>query len=156
MITSAASDAHHKKERVKDAKAGAVSAFKAFAAIPIIGPILGAAAAAAAFAFLMAFQKGGQVPGMSVGRDTIPAILEPREFVIRREAAERVGVSNLEHINQTGTLPGGSAGAGDIFINFDLGGGGARTDELDEITEFLEDVVVPALEDIKARRRSKL
>jgi TP901 family phage tail tape measure protein len=152
MITSAAKDAHAKKERLSDAKAGAVKAYHAFASIPIVGPALGAAAAAAAFAFLMAFQKGGQVPGLGVGRDTVPAVLEPREFVVRREAAERVGLSNLEYINQTGNLPGGGAGAGDIFINLEVGGGTA-TEELDELTEFLEEEVVPRLEDIRNRRR---
>lgn len=58
------------------------------AGIPIIGPILAIAASTALFAAMMAFaskfQRGGLVPGAGRG-DTVPAMLEPGEFVVPRE-----------------------------------------------------------------------
>lgn len=152
LVTEAASTAHHARERLKSAKDGAVKAFSAFASIPFIGPLLGAAAAAAAFSFLMAFQKGGQVPGIGFGRDTVPAILEPQEFVINKTAAANVGAENLETINRTGSLPAGrtQVPTGDINLNFDIGAGGT---DIDEMKEYLEEIVVPELENIRERRR---
>lgn len=147
LITQTAQQAAHRKERFSAAKEGAVKAFSAFANIPIIGPILGAAAAVAAFAFLMAFQKGGLVPGVAQGRDTVPSILEPREFVVRRASAESVGTDSLEFINRTGQLPATSAG--DVNLSVTVEGGGIA----DEMTEYLEDEVVPALAEISARGR---
>jgi hypothetical protein len=36
------------------------------------------------------FQEGGIVPGTSLGRDSVPAMLEPGELVIDRETTERL------------------------------------------------------------------
>lgn len=55
------------------------------------------------------FSAGGRVPGSGSG-DTVPAMLEPREFVIRKDAVEKIGVPALRHINQTGKLPGYASG----------------------------------------------
>ena len=52
-----------------------------------------------------AFSKGGIVPqyfangGFSRGTDTIPAMLTPGEFVIRRKAVDKFGINNLNRIN---------------------------------------------------------
>lgn len=150
LITRTAEQAAARSRKTEDAKTGAVRAYSAFASIPFVGPILGAAAAAAAFAFLIAFNRGGDVPGTSFGRDTVPALLEPQEFVIRRTAAQSVGSEALEHINRTGALPAGGAGAG-VEINLSVGEGGGSVAE--ELEELLEDEVVPAIEDLLARRR---
>ncbi len=46
-----------------------------------------------------AFASGGPVPG-SGNRDTVPAMLTPGEFVIRKSAVEAFGVGNLSRINK--------------------------------------------------------
>lgn len=153
-VTSAAQDAAHKKTRFQAAKEGAVKAYSAFASIPIIGPILGAAAAAAAFGFLMAFARGGRVPGIGFGRDSVPSILEPDEHVITRSAATSVGHDNLDFINRTGTLPppaaGGAAGAGvELTLVVPEGSG----DVVDDMVEYLEEDVIPVLADMNKRGR---
>lgn len=58
------------------------------------------------------FNNGGKVPGIG-NKDTIPALLTPGEFVINREAAQKLGFSNLKSMNQTGIAKfniGGSVG----------------------------------------------
>lgn len=149
LVTDTAKKKSALAEKFDDAKSGARKAFSAFAGIPIIGPILGAAAAAAAFAFLMAFQRGGNVPGVGQGRDTVPAILEPQEFVIRRVSAQAVGAENLEFINRTGQLPPGGQGGGDVNLSLAIEGGGGT----EEIEEYIEEEVVPTLRELNERRR---
>ena len=154
LLASAAQETAASKLRLIDAKLGAVRAYAAFASIPIIGPILGAAAAAAAFAFLMAFQRGGLVPGVGTGgRDTVPAILEPSEFVIQRGAVQAIGPETLDFINRTGTLPPAGAGlgaVGDVNLQLVVEGG---IGTIGEMEEYLEDEVVPRLRDINERGR---
>jgi TP901 family phage tail tape measure protein len=55
------------------------------------------------------FARGGVVPGSGSG-DTVPAMLEPGEFVIRKKAVETIGSNNLHNMNKYGT--GGSIIAG--------------------------------------------
>jgi hypothetical protein len=50
--------------------------------------------------------QGGMFP--SLGSDTIPAMLTPGEFVIRRPAVREIGVDNLEKLNRSGTIGGDS------------------------------------------------
>lgn len=45
------------------------------------------------------FAKGGFVPGQG-NRDTVPAMLTPGEFVIRKKAVEKIGAGNLGRINK--------------------------------------------------------
>jgi hypothetical protein len=71
------------------AKAGAAKAFQAMAGIPIVGPALGAVAAVGAFSLMMAFEKGGIVPGVTVG-DTVPAMLTPGEAVLPKALTEHL------------------------------------------------------------------
>ena len=56
--------------------------------------------------FVRKFARGGVVPGQGSG-DTVPAMLEPGEFVIRKKAVETLGASNLHKMNKSG---GGSVG----------------------------------------------
>lgn len=44
------------------------------------------------------FARGGVVPGRGQG-DTVPAMLTPGEFVVKRDAVRRIGVSNLHRMN---------------------------------------------------------
>lgn len=86
------------------------------ASIPVVGPGLALAAMAAMVAAVMAlmgnikkFARGGPVPGTGTG-DTVPAMLTPGEYVIRRDAVRRVGVAFLDAINGIRGAPGISAG----------------------------------------------
>lgn len=48
---------------------------------------------------------GGAIPQFASGgglRDRVPALLEPGEFVLRRAAASKIGMSNLQQMNATG------------------------------------------------------
>ncbi|NDB62041.1 phage tail tape measure protein, partial [bacterium] len=47
------------------------------------------------------FARGGVVPGSGNG-DTVPAMLEPGEFVIRKNAVNTIGASNLHKMNRYG------------------------------------------------------
>lgn len=47
------------------------------------------------------FAKGGVVPGQG-NRDTVPAMLTPGEFVIRKKAVETIGTQNLHKMNKYG------------------------------------------------------
>ena len=66
---------------------------------------------------------GGKVPYMSLGgmfktlgSDTVPAMLTPGEFVIRRPAVNEFGVDNLEKINR-GTYSNGSVYNYSLSVN---------------------------------------
>ena len=53
------------------------------------------------------FKRGGPVPGTGSG-DTVPAMLEPGEFVIRKSAVQAFGADRLSRINKY--APGGKVG----------------------------------------------
>ena len=57
------------------------------------------------------FARGGMVPG-SGNRDTVPAMLQPGEFVIRKSSVNRLGASNLAAMNENRYAKGGK-----ILIN---------------------------------------
>ena len=48
---------------------------------------------------MMGMARGGLVPG-SGNRDTVPAVLTPGEFVIRKQSVNAIGAGNLEGINR--------------------------------------------------------
>ena len=54
------------------------------------------------------FATGGYVPGVG-NSDTVPAMLTPGEFVIRKKAVESIGVSNLHKMNKY-------AGGGEVSV----------------------------------------
>jgi len=58
---------------------------------------------------LLKFSTGGPVPGSGTG-DTVPAMLTPGEYVIRRDVARRIGYRVLDAINGGGWLPSVSIG----------------------------------------------
>jgi hypothetical protein len=55
------------------------------------------------------FAPGGHVGGSGTS-DTVPAMLTPGEFVLRRAAVQALGVSNLNSINQSGAMATMSGG----------------------------------------------
>jgi hypothetical protein len=88
----------NEREKISDAKLAAIKAYKAEAAIPIIGPALGAAAAASTFASLMAFKQGGIMPSAAGGMLTDAAgpesgtitMLHPNEMVLPAPLSQTV------------------------------------------------------------------
>jgi TP901 family phage tail tape measure protein len=56
----------------------------------------------------LGFATGGEVPGSGTG-DTVPAMLTPGEFVIRKAAVRSIGVGVLAAMNRTGGVPGTSS-----------------------------------------------
>ena len=55
--------------------------------------------------------SGGYVKKFAAGgmaRDRVPALLEPGEFVVRRQAAKVAGAGNLSALNSTGQMGGGN------------------------------------------------
>jgi hypothetical protein len=55
------------------------------------------------------FARGGFVPG-SGNRDTVPAMLQPGEFVIKKSSASKLGSGTLEAMNNNRYRPGGVVG----------------------------------------------
>ena len=77
---------------------------------------------------VLAFARGGYVPG-SGNRDTVPAMLQPGEFVIRKKAVETIGANKLQNMNKYGT--GGRTGkfrSGGKIQKFKEGGDVADVD----------------------------
>ncbi len=83
-----------------------------------------------------AHQRGGRiVPGKGSG-DTVPAMLEPGEFVLNREAVAKIGGARLEALNKAlprfakgGSVyslpwPGGTSAFGELDRGIDVGGTG--------------------------------
>jgi TP901 family phage tail tape measure protein len=63
--------------------------------------------------------------GFAIGTDTVPAMLTPGEFVIKKSAVDRIGASTLEKINRfaDGGLVGGSTSEtsiGDSVYNYSI------------------------------------
>lgn len=63
---------------------------------------------------VLAFARGGVVPGKG-DRDTVPAMLQPGEFVIRKKAVETIGSKNLQKMNKY--AKGGSVKIGSVNGN---------------------------------------
>lgn len=59
------------------------------------------------------FSRGGRVGGSGPDRDSVPAMLTPGEFVLRRSAVQSLGVNlltALNNVNMPGRLPMGPSG----------------------------------------------
>jgi hypothetical protein len=57
--------------------------------------------------------QGGAAISASLSRDRIPAMLEPGEFVLRKQSARKIGMPALQAMNATGN----ASGAGNVSIN---------------------------------------
>jgi TP901 family phage tail tape measure protein len=57
---------------------------------------------------VLAFARGGMVPGTG-NRDTVPAMLSPGEFVIRKSSVSKLGAGNLAAMNENRFAVGGLA-----------------------------------------------
>lgn len=73
-------------------------------ALPKIGS--GIAGSAKGVGRFLGFSKGGMVPGSGSG-DTVPAVLEPGEFVLRKQAVQAIGADRVNHLNSKRFASGG-------------------------------------------------
>jgi len=95
---------------------------------------------------LVGYQSGGFIPGYG-GGDRVPALLEPGEFVLRKEVVRALGLRNLEALNRLVAVPrlpvpalkaGGLVGEGEVK-RFEISIGGAKLKGLaasDVLREF--------------------
>lgn len=92
--------------------------------------------------------RGGFVPGEGDG-DTVPAMLTPGEFVIRKKSAQRIGYGNLERLNRyaaggavaaadTGNTPGGGPTVGSADVAAAGGAEAFLTREFDVVRDGLK------------------
>lgn len=63
---------------------------------------------------IMAFARGGLVPGTGNG-DTVPAMLSPGEFVIRKSSVNKIGAENLAAMNENRYENGGEIPIKDLI-----------------------------------------
>ena len=101
------------------------------------------------------FARGGVVPGTGSG-DTVPAMLEPGEFVIRKKAVETIGANNLHSMNKYGS--GGSIRGGRSGKRKRFASGGPALSEIKSVEEVVDGdtfdaQVVPKAEPYTARFR---
>ncbi len=99
----------------------ASAAIKLADALKPLLPLLGAFGAVAASKILIGgglgikkaigFNRGGLVPGSGSG-DTVPAMLEPGEYVLRKNAVQAMGVGNVANMNRKRFAHGGGSGDG--------------------------------------------
>lgn len=91
--------------------------------IPVVGAVMGAVGSVGHALGLNAggqvprvhrFAPGGVVPGYG-GSDSVPALLTPGEFVLRKQAVSAIGVGTLERVNQ-GLGGGGYTAGGDEYV----------------------------------------
>jgi hypothetical protein len=57
--------------------------------------------------------QGGAAISSSLKRDRVPAMLEPGEFVLRKQSARKIGLPALQSMNATGSAGGG----GNVSVN---------------------------------------
>lgn len=60
------------------------------------------------------FARGGEVTGTNIGRDSVPALLQPNEYVVQRSAVQALGTPFLQQLNNitTGSLKQGASALG--------------------------------------------
>lgn len=142
------------KQITASAASAAAKAAESQAAIPIVGPALAAAAAAAMFSLVRGFvslgfkgmKDGGMVTGGTPGKDSVPIMAMPGEYVLTTEQ-----VRQLREGGQFGFAPSGQMGQG--------GGGNQITIEMNsqipagraEIKRFVRQNVVPALKELRTQ-----
>jgi TP901 family phage tail tape measure protein len=72
----------------------------------LMGGILGRARGMSTGGKVLGFARGGMVPG-SGNSDTVPAMLTPGEFVIRKSSVQKLGAGNLAAMNENRYEKGG-------------------------------------------------
>lgn len=62
---------------------------------------------------LVHLAQGGAASSATMRRDRVPAMLEPGEFVLRKQSARKIGLPALQSMNATGN----AGGAGNVYVN---------------------------------------
>lgn len=78
--------------------------------VGILGGIFGGGFAQGGMVHLA---QGGAAVSASLTRDRVPAMLEPGEFVLRKQSARKIGLPALQAMNATGN----SGGTGNVSVN---------------------------------------
>jgi hypothetical protein len=100
----------------------------------------------------MAFHSGGYVGRMMQpqnGNERIVKV-EVGEYVMQRRAVNRLGQGTLDYINRTGQLPSSAGSVNHFHLSFTVSGGASM---LDNMKEYVEDVMIPQLENAMASGR---
>jgi hypothetical protein len=111
--------------------------------------------------FSLAFSRGGLIPALQTGgmitggvwgRDSVPIMAMPGEFMFKQPSVQKIGIPALEYMNQTGRIPGG----GETNIRVEMGdfnfNGTSRRDALIFPLEFKDKVLEVFNELVKQRK----
>jgi tape measure domain-containing protein len=111
MFEQIGSGAKKAKEAIRDFALSVVASLQRIAAQRLAEQIFGGTGKnsgiggfIAGFFRALGFASGGPVPGTG-NRDSVPALLTPGEYVIRRDVAQRLGRSFLDAINGGAWIP---------------------------------------------------
>lgn len=88
------------------------------------------------------FASGGLVPGVGNG-DTVPAMLAPGEFVIRKSSVQKLGASNLAGMNRGGAVQKFAAGGMSTADKIASARASANPNRPRNPTKNIQDVNVP-------------
>ncbi len=96
---------------------------------------------------------GTQIPvprssgGLMRGRDSIPAMLEPGEFVLRKQAVDMMGLDKAIRLNSTGSIDGGDV---EVEVNINNNGTAQTTVGTPEVRRVNGKIIVDIiLEDLR-------
>lgn len=95
--------------KIADAVKPLIPLLGALAAVKLVkgfSGMMGGLSGAAGRGGVQGFARGGIVPGSGSG-DTVPAMLTPGEFVIKKSSVKKLGASNLERMNNNKYAKGG-------------------------------------------------
>ena len=99
------------------------------------------------------FASGGMVRGGTRGRDSVPAMLMPGEYVMNVDQVEamRRMFSNMDGVNTTGRFAGGGTvggrSGGGVTVNISTAVPLSKA----ELTRYVRSSIVPALNDLRAQ-----
>jgi len=99
------------------------------------------------------FAAGGMVRGGTRGRDSVPAMLMPGEYVMNVDQVEamRQMFSNMDGVNTTGRFAGGGTvggrAGGGVTVNISTAVPLSKA----ELTRYVRSSIVPALNDLRAQ-----
>lgn len=156
LIQQSANEAVAEAAVTSNARTAASAAFAANIGIPFIGPIVAAAAAVAAFAAASAFAAGGLVEGGTPGKDSVPAMLTPGEYVLPTHVVESIRAgrppSKQAHYSSGGMVSarggsGGSSGGSPVQQNFMM-----FTSSRAQFNKVYRDNFIPATQRLKRNR----
>lgn len=132
----------------------AANAYAATAAIPIVGPLLAPAAAAEAMGAVLgfmgpalAFAQGGLVTGGTPGRDSVPAMLMPGEYVLPTSIVDAIRAGR----SPSAAVSGGAAGGLQQMIVAPMQTFAPPRNRAHTV-RYYQNTVLPVVKDLNRRR----